>query len=236
MSLIFPQFRAGKAASGPPSALTVELRPSGPFWQNTARTTPAGVGDPVRVWDDSSGNGLHAVAPSDAERPLRAAAGGVDWNSATPTTLVIPYTGTSAFSLYHRGTRDSTSDDEFMVSDAAGSDNTFLRGNADNVFARVDSGGMAYALQAGFPITDTVASMVVNGAGSASWVAVGTGKTTTTSGTMSSGYFTGIRLGAYNSAPSLSERGVAIAIAFATAGHTNAEWLAMVAYVQGLSP
>ena len=88
MSLIFPQFRAGAPqTSGPPSALTVELRPSGPFWQNTARTTPAGVGDPVRVWDDSSGNGLHAVAPSDAERPLRAAAGGVGFGSGRLAAL-----------------------------------------------------------------------------------------------------------------------------------------------------
>lgn len=40
------------------------------LWQNTGKTTPAGVGDPVRVIADKSGNGKDWIAPSDAARPI----------------------------------------------------------------------------------------------------------------------------------------------------------------------
>lgn len=40
------------------------------LWQDTGRTVPAGVNDPVRVMDDLSGKGNHVVAPSDTARPI----------------------------------------------------------------------------------------------------------------------------------------------------------------------
>lgn len=40
------------------------------LFQDAAGTTPAGIGDPVRLALDKSGNDNHALAPSDAARPV----------------------------------------------------------------------------------------------------------------------------------------------------------------------
>ncbi len=50
------------------------------LWQDAAGTVPATANnDPVRRIDDKSGNGNHAIAPSDAARPLLKISGGLEW-------------------------------------------------------------------------------------------------------------------------------------------------------------
>jgi len=50
--------------------LVVRYRADTGLWQDAGRTTPAGHGNPVGVWDDLSGNELHATQSSTA-RPVR---------------------------------------------------------------------------------------------------------------------------------------------------------------------
>ncbi|WP_420004072.1 hypothetical protein [Arenibacterium sp. LLYu02] len=49
------------------------------LFQNAAGTIPAGVGDPVRLMLDRSGNGRHLRAESDAARPVLQSSGGLYW-------------------------------------------------------------------------------------------------------------------------------------------------------------
>ena len=46
-----------------PALLLDSLTPNS-LWQDTAGTTPAGIGDPVRQWSDLSGNGRHFTEPT----------------------------------------------------------------------------------------------------------------------------------------------------------------------------
>lgn len=49
------------------------------LFQDTAGTVPAGVGDPVRLMQDKSGNARHMRAGSDAARPVLQSSGGLYW-------------------------------------------------------------------------------------------------------------------------------------------------------------
>lgn len=49
------------------------------LFQDNAATTPAGVGDPVRVMLDKSGNARHMRAGSDDARPVLQSSGGLYW-------------------------------------------------------------------------------------------------------------------------------------------------------------
>lgn len=70
-SLSLSWTRRVAAAFSPAPGLQLWLdAASSPLWQDAAGTVPAVAdGDPVRRWDDLSGNGRHFVAPSDAARP-----------------------------------------------------------------------------------------------------------------------------------------------------------------------
>lgn len=49
----------------------LKLTSDGPFWQDSARTTPAVAdGDPIGAWDDTSGNNRHALQATAGKRPL----------------------------------------------------------------------------------------------------------------------------------------------------------------------
>lgn len=76
-----------------------------PAWQDFGQTLPAGVGDPVRVLEDLSGNGHHWIATTDEARPIRVAPGrlafdGVDQHmqmpSLTPALAKFLHDGTGA--------------------------------------------------------------------------------------------------------------------------------------------
>lgn len=47
---------------------------SASMWQDTSKTVPAGIGDPVKVWQSRVGS-LEASTGTDANRPIRAAGG-----------------------------------------------------------------------------------------------------------------------------------------------------------------
>jgi len=71
---------------------------TGPYWQDSARTVPATeAGHLVRVWDDVSGNGRHAVAPDEGSRLSVAATGGLEL-PASGTRRLIASLGLTASS------------------------------------------------------------------------------------------------------------------------------------------
>lgn len=64
LSLLFPSSEEGGLFS------IADAVSAGGLWQNTGKTTAAGVGDPVRVIEDQSGNANDLVYDSDAARPI----------------------------------------------------------------------------------------------------------------------------------------------------------------------
>lgn len=68
--------------------------PSGPFWQDVARTMPATAGQNYKVWDDASGNGQHRVWQSGPVATVLADGGGFEPAGCVMTCLAAS-TGTS---------------------------------------------------------------------------------------------------------------------------------------------
>lgn len=127
MSLIFPGIRCARSTAAllrPDQAneLALFLR-TGPFWQDTAGTTPANVlAHPVRRWDDVSGNGKHAVYSSGNVPTLRAPAnGGIEMLIAGGGQLVSPASvAGTAWTLYATLTDLNLGDAGIGASDGTG--------------------------------------------------------------------------------------------------------------------
>lgn len=88
----------------PTNIATLSFLSNGSYYQDTGKTTPAAVGDPVRVWTYNVG--ADAVAPSDAARPVLRS-GGLEFSG----TKILDAAGdettfatAGVFSLYAVGT------------------------------------------------------------------------------------------------------------------------------------
>lgn len=213
----------------PPSALNIELRPSGPFWQDAARTIPAlATDDWVYWWDDSSPAGNHASAIDNAGRMKRAAGGGIK-AGGTDSQLIIPYGPRSGHaSVYARRTRANVTGDEFFVQNSSTFETDYLFESGAGVYIKASA---VYLTKASSTTADTVVSGVVRGA--TSFAAIGAVKGTEADLT-SFVITSGIRIGAYGATNAYPLTGQLLAVAFAEVGHTDPEWLAMVAYLEGL--
>ncbi|MCG8442270.1 MAG: hypothetical protein MI723_10725 [Caulobacterales bacterium] len=73
LSLLFPSTEQGGLFS------IADAVSAGGLWQDTGKTLAAGVGDPVRVVEDQSGNGNDLVFASDAARPILRQTGGLSY-------------------------------------------------------------------------------------------------------------------------------------------------------------
>lgn len=237
LSVSVDSYRPLSAGGGPPSPLLVETRPSGPFWQDTGKTVTANVGDPVRVWKNW-GSGADLVAPTDAMRPLRDAGGGVDWNSSTGSCFELALVYSSAASFYARMTRDATTDSEMVFVNPTAEDSYLWILDATTSRIRGPAGVNIINHAGTVPTAESVVSGVWGGADPNAWSAINTTKTTTPA----AGSCTGIsvtdfvRFGSRYLGVTDCCKGKCRALALATAGHTNAEWLAMITYLNGLSP
>lgn len=238
LSVSVDSYQPLSAGGGPPSPLLIEARPSGPFWQDVGKTVPANVGDPVRVWENQ-GSGADLVAPSDAMRPLRDAAGGVDWNSATGSCFEYTLVHSGTASAYARMTRDATGDSEMVFVNPTAEDSyLWILGALPAVRIRGPAGVNIINHSFTAPTAESVISGVWGGADPNAWAAIDTAKTTTPA----AGSCTGIsvtdyiRIGSRYLGATDACKGQCRAFAFALAGHTNAEWLAMITYLNGLAP
>lgn len=100
------------------NALGVFLR-TGPFWQDTARTTPATVaGQNVKCWDDVSGAGNHATWSSGGI-PTLATGGGIDCPSGGAELRSIALSADNTWSWYVTCTDTATGDSGIALSDTS---------------------------------------------------------------------------------------------------------------------
>lgn len=120
-------FVRGGGGAAPDPDLTVPdaannrayFSPAGPFWQDVARTVPATTtGDPVKVWDDASGNGQHLIWQSGAVATL--AAGGGILHPATSIMTCAATTAGTSWSFYIWSDAPSPSALNFLVGTLAG--------------------------------------------------------------------------------------------------------------------
>ena len=108
------------------NALAVFVR-TGPFWQDTARTTPATVvGQNVKCWDDVSGNGKHAVWSSGGI-PTLATGGGIDCPSGGAQLDSPALSADNTWSWYITCTDANTGDNGIALSDTSGLTNTCVQ-------------------------------------------------------------------------------------------------------------
>lgn len=133
----FPQ-GGGPAAFLPSdlAGLQVWCRNGTGLWQDAGKTTPAGTGDPVRVWEDSSGNANDMTAAADANRPTNDAGGAIHFD-ATNDAL----TGTNALTLkpatfFCLINMDSTAGSNYML---GGTTNGGLGVNANTTFLQLNT-------------------------------------------------------------------------------------------------
>lgn len=83
----------------------------GPFWQDVAGTVPATTtGDPVKRWDDSSGNGKHATWSSGNVPTLGASGGIVMPVGGAQLEANVTTGGSTTWTMYQRATDANTSD------------------------------------------------------------------------------------------------------------------------------
>lgn len=92
---------------------------TGPFWQDTARTVPATVtGNPVKAWDDATGNGKHWIWAS-GPVPTLAAGGGVDFPVGGAQLISAATKATTGWSWYVRSSDSNTADNGIVVTSNA---------------------------------------------------------------------------------------------------------------------
>lgn len=239
MTLAYPSFRGLRSMIVAPSSTYLELRPSGPFFQEISQTptTPAAPGDPTGAWKNFGTGPAYVTAGDVTRRPLRSASGGVDWSSVTGSCFDVPLTYSGEASAYMRMTRNATSDSEMLLVDAGVEQNYLWILDATTVRAR----GPALDIinhAATVPTAESVVSAVWGGTSPDGWAALNTGKTTTpTVGALTGISISGtLRIGSRYLGPTDCARGECRAFALSLAGHTNAEWLAMISFLNGLAP
>lgn len=100
----FAMGRRGSLSSGAPDASNLQLLalPSGPFYQDSSRALPAGVGDPVGSWTDILAGAQHLAGTGTTRPVLRA--GGVSFaeDSVSDVLLSAASALSTGWSLYVR--------------------------------------------------------------------------------------------------------------------------------------
>lgn len=168
---------------------------TGPFWQDVARSVPATTtGDPVKAWDDTSGNGLHLTWSSGNVPTLRAGGGITCVAGGAQLEATVSTVGSTTWSAYVTCTDSDTADTGWVwvANNAATPSTGFAPSYASFGALTVGIAG-AYNTAAG---TDTgaLATRGISIAGTAITSFVGA---TEVSYSTSSSPFASIRLGTY---------------------------------------
>ena len=151
LSLDSPPVRSAAAAAGPPDAANLQFLavPTGPFWQDSGRTTPAAVADPVGAWDDVSGLAQHATG-SGTTRPIRRAGGVSFAEDSVSDWLVSAASALSAgWSLYLRCDVTSIVDGILAASSPTTVTEPLLNSYPTQLYRSVNAGFQTVAADAG---------------------------------------------------------------------------------------
>lgn len=192
MSQIFAGIRNARASWAIPAPVFLYRRSLSDY-QDTARTTPAGVGADVRSATDVATSPHHLTRASGAV-PTARSGGGLLFGASSGKSVANAFPVAQPFVCLARLVY-STSGDYFPLCDMTYPDSWYIRPSGSSVYVRGSSGGVGATMWSP-DSTPRVVGVYANGASSKIYVA----GTKTAVACATDGILNGLRLGCYSSA------------------------------------